>query len=206
MNDEQIPGSHRSPVVREGEGWSTLETKVCYSDPHTTLALHRVRSPHHPHEREWTVVHRKAAAVVAPRTPEGRLVLVRQERIPVRRLMWEFPAGQIDAAAEFHQEQIQRTAARELEEESGYTLAEEGLWRPLGYFFTSVGFTDEHAWLFLADGVVPTGNGIAPDHSESIVEVAEFSVEQLGAMINAGEICDANTLALYARMRAGGWL
>ena len=33
-------------------------------------------------------------------TPDGRLLLIRQERIPIRAAIWEFPAGQIDDPAE----------------------------------------------------------------------------------------------------------
>ena len=102
----------------------------------------------------WTVVHRKAAVVVAPMTPEGKLVLVRQERIPVRALLWEFPAGQIDEENSSDEAVIRATAVRELREETGYEPAAGVELVDLGYFFTSQGFTDEHNHLFLARGVV----------------------------------------------------
>ena len=49
-----------------------------------------------PEPRAWTIVHRKAAVVVAPMTRDGKIVLIHQERIPIRQAIWEMPSGQID--------------------------------------------------------------------------------------------------------------
>ena len=43
-------------------------------------------------------MHRKAAVIIAPMTRDGRIVLIRQERIPVRAAIWEMPSGQLDNA------------------------------------------------------------------------------------------------------------
>lgn len=197
---------HRAQLVEDGPGWQTLSKEVAYQDPYTSVLIHRVKSPHHPEERNWTVVHRRAAVVVAPLTTEGRLVLVRQERIPVRALLWEFPAGQIDEQTEAHGEAVQRTALREMEEETGHRLRADGKLQSMGCFFSSVGFTDEHAYLFVAQPVESNGKGPAPDESESIVEVRAFTPEEVRRMIADGEIRDANTLCMFARMAAIGTL
>ena len=63
------------------------------------------------------VARRHTAAVVAPRTVDGRFILIRQERIAVRRVLWEFPAGQVDG--EINETTIYETALRELGEEAG---------------------------------------------------------------------------------------
>ena len=42
------------------------------------------------------VARRHTAAVVAPQTIDGKFILIRQERIAVQRVLWEFPAGQVD--------------------------------------------------------------------------------------------------------------
>ena len=191
-------------IVRDADGWETLHRDVRHSDPWTELAVESVRSPAHPAPRAWTVVHRKAAAVVAPRTTDGAFVLVRQERIPIRGALWEFPAGQIDETGAVDDAVIRATALRELAEETGHELAPGGELVPLGHFFTSPGFTDEHGFLFLATTVRPTGTGHAPDHGESIVDVRAFPAEELRRMIASGEICDANTLATFARLAARG--
>jgi len=50
--------------------------------------------------------------------------------------------------------------------------------------------------------VHPTGIGYQPEDSESILDCREFSFESLRSMVAEGEIQDANTLALFARLAA----
>jgi 8-oxo-dGTP pyrophosphatase MutT (NUDIX family) len=151
---------------------------------------------------KWTVCHRKGAVVTVPVTVEGKFVLVRQERVPIKSELWEFPAGQIDDIEEPNA--IQATAVREMEEEVGYTLAPGGELIPLGHFFPSAGFTDEHSHLVLARPVIPSVHGNKPDSGEAIIATGLFTLEQLQAMVAQGEICDANTLAAFARILALG--
>ena len=151
----------------------------------------------------WTIARRKAGVVVAPRLADGRFLLIRQERYPVERALWEFPAGQIDDLASQDDEQTVRTTGlRELQEECGHCLAEGGELLSLGYFFSSHGFTDEHAYLFLATRVERHPDGHSPDDAENILETRAFSPDQLRSMIASNEILDANTLAVFARMTA----
>lgn len=181
-------------------GWQTLNAEVLCDSPYLQVYRENVATPTRPQGVPWMVVRRPTAAVVAPRTPEGKFLLVRQERIAVRRLLWEFPAGQVDGAAD--EEAIRATALRELGEEAGAHCT--GKLVSLGSFFSSPGFTDEWCHLFLATEVVPRPEGSDHDEHEAILEVAAFSAEELRAMIAGGEIIDANTLALYARMQARG--
>src|SRR3954463_10049016 len=135
-------------------GWETIEDEIAFANPH--LELHRVKvtSPTRTEPFPWTVCHRKAAVVVAPQTADGGFVLVRQERVPIRATIWEFPAGQIDAATDHDAEAIRSTGLRELREESGFELAPGGQAVSLGHFFPSSGFTDEHSHFLLARPVV----------------------------------------------------
>ncbi len=191
---------------KEREGWKLLGEEPLYIDPHLQVLRTKVETPARPGGASWTVVHRKAAVVVVPVTANGELLLIRQERIPVRETLWECPAGQIDEAGEHDLERLQRTALRELREETGWELGPGGALTPLGYFFSSPGFTDEHAYLFLARPVVPGSSGASPDEHEAIVECRSFSPARIGEMIAANEIRDANTLAAYARLHAMGLL
>ena len=191
-------------VVEDRDGWATVANQPHFKDPHIEVATVEVRSParHVPHR--WTVVHRKAAVVIAPLTAEGKLILVKQERIPIRAAIWEMPAGQIDGEWPLDSSEIEEVALREMREEIGYELAPGGELIPLGYFFSSAGFTDEHAYLFLARTVQPAAGGAEHDESESIIESRGFSADELKRMIATNEICDANTLAVYARLVARG--
>jgi ADP-ribose pyrophosphatase len=190
--------------IEDPEGWATVGNEVLFGNPY--LEVHRVQvtSPTRGTPFYWTVAHRKGAVVVAPMTHDGRFVLVRQERVPIRATIWEFPAGQIDEHAEGDPALIHATGLRELREESGYELAPGGELVSLGHFFPSSGFTDEHSHLLLARPVVPSPRGSQPDENEAITECATFSAADVRAMIASGEIRDANTLAAFARLVALG--
>lgn len=138
--------------------------------------------------------------------PDGSLVLIRQERIPIRSTIWEIPAGQIDDAGEVSQLEIEKVALRELREETGYRLTPTGELLSLGHFFSSPGMTDEHSYLFLARHVETAPQGSAHNESEAIVDCRSFTPREIARMIANGEIRDANTLAACARMIASGLL
>jgi len=155
-------------------------------------------------------------------TRDGRIVLVRQERIPIRQAIWEMPSGQIDnTAAEGGlsavalakaddpvrpSETMEQVALRELREEAGYELAKDGELVPLGHYFSSPGFTDERGYFFLARPVQLCKEGPARDEGESILDCREFSVEEIRRMIAENEIRDANTLGICATLAARGVL
>jgi len=161
----------------------------------------QVRTPARSQPRGWTVVHRKAAVIIAPMTRDGKIVLIRQERVPIRAAIWEMPSGQIDAA-----ETIEQVAVRELREEAGYELAKGGELTALGHYFSSPGFTDEHGYFFLARPVQRCKEASARDEGESILDCREFGVEELRRMIAKNEIRDANTLSMCARLAVHGFL
>jgi len=165
----------------------------------------RVQTPARPDPREWTIVHRKAAVVVAPMTRDSKIVLIRQERIPIRQAIWEMPSGQIDDH-NADQEKINNVALRELREETGYELAQDGSLSPLGHYFSSPGFTDERGYFFLARPVQPCEEGPDRDEGESILDCRKFTVEEIRRMIAENEILDAKTLGICATLAARGVL
>ena len=188
--------------INDEPGWQTHGDEILFANAHLEIHRPTVTSPTRVERFTWTVCHRKSAVVIVPVTADGRLLLVRQERVPIRATIWEFPAGQIDALDE--PDSIRATGLRELREEAGYELAAGGETQSLGHFFPSCGFTDEHSHLLLARPVVPHVHGQELDTHEAITECRAFSVEELRAMIASGEVRDANTLAAFARLVAMG--
>jgi ADP-ribose pyrophosphatase len=182
-------------------GWETISSERHFANPHIEVATYQMRTPSRSQPRAWTIVHRKAAVIIAPMTREGRIVLIRQERIPVRAAIWEMPSGQIDSAGET----IEQVALRELREESGYQLAKDGKLIALGDYFSSPGFTDERGYFLLARPVEPIANYVR-DETESILDCRAFSVPEIRRMIAENEIRDANTLGFCARLAARGFL
>jgi ADP-ribose pyrophosphatase len=190
--------------------WRTLSSERHFANAHLEVVTDRVQTPGRGAPRAWTIVHRKAAVVIAPMTRDGKIVLICQERIPIREAIWEMPSGQIDSVAGGVDPgqppaTIEQVALRELREEAGYELEKDGELIPLGHYFTSPGFTDERCHFFLARFVAPVPNYVR-DESESILDCRPFTVSEIRRMIADNEIRDANTLSLSARLWARGFL
>ena len=181
------------------DSWETVSSDRHFANAHLEVVNDHVRTPTRSLPRTWTIVHRKAAVIIAPMTRTGKIVLIHQERIPIRAAIWEMPSGQIDGPAQETPEQV---ALRELREEAGYELAKDGELIALGHYFTSPGFTDERGHFFLARPVQKHKEGSAGDEGESILDCREFSVKEIRRMIAENEIRDANTLSIWARLSA----
>ena len=194
----------KSDLVRDRNGWETVTSETHFETPHLKVATDEVRTPTQPGTRRWSVVHRKPAVVIAPVTREGKFVLIREERIPIRAAIWSMPAGQIDETLEPNDAIVREVARRELREETGYDLTSDADLVPLGHYFTSPGFTDEVCYFFLARPVRKTAAGARHDDTEAIIDCREFSADVLREMIAEGEVRDANTLSIWARLVARG--
>jgi ADP-ribose pyrophosphatase len=136
------------------------------------------------------VGHPGAIAVLAV-DDEGRVLLVRQWRIPAERGMLEIPAGTLDVH-DGVTEEPDLAARRELEEETGQRAT---TWRRLSTFWTAPGFATELMHLYLATGLsVVTGTDrLTPDEDERL-ELSHVAIEDALAMVDAGEITDAKTI------------
>ncbi len=147
----------QSNLVHDGEGWETISSERHFGNAHLEVVTDHVRTPTRKLPRTWTVVHRKAAVIIAPMTHDGKIVLIRQERVPIRAAIWEMPSGQIDNAVagggdpgHKSAQSIKAVALSELREEAGYELSKDGELIALGHYFSSPGFTDERGFFFLA--------------------------------------------------------
>ena len=105
----------------------------------------------------------QAVAVLVPVTADGCLVLVEQYRIPVGARTIELPAGLVGDGKNAG-ETLAGAAARELEEETGFTASRMELLLELP---SSAGLTDERVTIFLAEGLRRVGPG-GGDGSEDI--------------------------------------
>ncbi len=190
-------GHYTSRVMQDI--WETVSSERHFANAHLEVVTEQVRTPSCSQPRAWTIVHRKAAVIIAPMTRDGKIVLIHQERIPIRTAIWEMPSGQIEAPT---QETVEQVALRELREEAGYELAKDGELIALGQYFTSPGFTDERGYFFLARPVQKCKEASAGDEGESILDCREFSVAAIRRMIAENEIRDANTLSIWARLAA----
>jgi 8-oxo-dGTP pyrophosphatase MutT (NUDIX family) len=189
----------------KGGNWKTISSERHFADRNLEVVTDHVQTPARPDARSWTIVHRKPAVVIAPMTRDGKIILIRQERIPIGQAIWEMPSGQIDDH-DGSEDKIKDTALREVREETGYELAPNGELISLGYFFSSPGFTDERGYFFLARPVQPCAKSPERDEGESILDCRGFTSEEIRCMIADNEIRDANTLGICATLAARGLL
>jgi ADP-ribose pyrophosphatase len=190
-------------LVRDNDGWKTLSSDKNFTNSHLEVVTEMVKTPSNPQARVYTTVRRKPAVVIAPVTADGKFLLIKEERIPIRSAIWSMPAGQIDGDGELGEKEIEAVALRELHEETGYDLAPGGEMIPLGYFFSSAGLTDEHCYFFLARPV-RRAEVHNREEGESIIECRAFAIPEIRRMIAENEIRDSNTLAICARLAARG--
>jgi len=132
--------------------------------------------------RREIVEHRGAVALV-PMDADGSVLLVRQFRKAVERVMLEIPAGTLEIG-----EDPLQCAQRELEEETGYRAANI---RQIGGFYPSPGYCTEYIHIFLATGLTPSPRR-GDDDEDIEVEVVPFF--KALEMIDRGEICDGKSI------------
>ncbi|HEX9076302.1 MAG TPA: NUDIX hydrolase [Anaerolineae bacterium] len=135
------------------------------------------------------IVEHRGAVVVVPLDAQDRVLMVRQYRSAAAREMLELPAGTLEEG-----EDPAMCATRELKEETGYLA---GQWQPLGYFYSSPGFSTEKMHLFLARQL--TSSEATPEEDEAItVELVPFA--QALEKIDQGDILDAKTIVGLLRV------
>lgn len=104
----------------------------------------------------WEYVSRtnEIRAVVILAEHDGKLILVEQYRFPIGKACLELPAGLV--GDEDHVADIDETALRELEEETGYTADRV---ERIGEYYSSPGLLAEGFTLVRAHGVRKVGAG-----------------------------------------------
>lgn len=111
------------------------------------------------------------------------LVLVRQHRYPIDRVLLEWPAGKRDAG-----EPTIACAQRELLEETGYTATE---WAWAGWIHNAAAYSSEGIALWFARGLLP---GRAQPDAGEFVEAVTLPLSALAALDARGELTDVKTL------------
>lgn len=141
-----------------------------------------VRLPDGNHATREYVIHPGAVMIVAQQA-DGRLVLERQYRYPVQRVMIEFPAGKLDPG-----EGSLACAQRELLEETGYTARQ---WARAGVLHPVISYSTEFIDVWFARELTQGERNL--DTGE-FLDVFTASPAELLAWCGNGQVTDAKTL------------
>ena len=150
-------------------------------------------------QREY-LVHPGAVMIVPLLTDTAgdmRVVLERQFRYPVNRVMVEFPAGKLDPG-----ESVLACAQRELQEETGYRARE---WARAGVMHPVISYSTEFIEVWFARGLVAGERSL--DAGE-FLDVFTATPQDLLQWCCEGTVTDAKTLAgalWLQNVLAGAW-
>jgi 8-oxo-dGDP phosphatase len=148
-----------------------------------TLRTDKVRTPDDLLAERDVVIHPGAVAVLVLDDAQ-QVLLIRQYRHPVGRLLWEIPAGLRDVSGE----PPWATARRELLEEAGYRARD---WRVLADYYTSPGFSTERLRVFLArdlEFVPESERDFVPEAEETQLVPAWLPLDEAVRKVLAGEL------------------
>lgn len=166
----------------------TLSSEYIYEGKILKLRKDRVTVPEGESYRE--IIEHNGGSVIVPVDEDGNIIMIRQFRKPVERVMLEAPAGKIDPG-----EDPFETAKRELREETGITA--ENIVH-LTDILPTVGYSGETLYLYMATGLSYGERDL--DENEAI-DVVKMPFEEVCDKIYSGEIMDAKTVVavLFAK-------
>jgi len=160
----------------------TIESKLVFSGQILNVFFDKVLLPNLKSATREKVSHPGAVAVV-PVCSNGSIILVKQFRYPIKKVLIEIPAGKLDS-----KEPPIECAKRELYEEVGVV---NGKIKHLVTIYTSPGFSDELMEIYMATDFIENDNN--PDHDE-FLHVFKASMDECIEMIKNGQITDAKTI------------
>ena len=173
-----------------------VESQQVYRGRFLDVRRDEVRLPDGSAAHREYIVH-PGAVMIVPILDDGRLIVERQYRYPVARVMLEFPAGKL----EFGEPPLE-CAMRELAEETGYRATE---WARAGILHNAIAYSTEGIEIWFARGL---------SLGERALDVGEFvdvdttTLESLEDAAQKGSLTDVKTLVgmLWLRhWREGRW-
>jgi 8-oxo-dGDP phosphatase len=184
-----VPEATGSPVFEDvPEEMTVLSSAPLLDRGLISARADKVRFPNDQIAERQVVIHPGAVAILALDDDE-RVLMIRQYRHPVGRLLWELPAGLRDVAGE----PLHVTAERELLEEAGYAARE---WHTLIDYFSSPGYSTERLRVYLARGLTPAADpGFVREHEEAFLEVGWLPLDEAVGLALAGKLHNGVTIS-----------
>lgn len=167
--------------------WKTLNSKIVYANAWISVREDQVITPHG-ESGIYGVVEAKPAIGIVSLTEDLFTYLVGQYRYTLNTYSWEIPEGGAEA-----NEKLLDAAKRELLEETGLSANH---WTELGELYTSNCFTNERAYIFVAENL---SQGLAQPDPTELLEVKKLSFIDAWQMVLNQEIKDSLTVTALMR-------
>ncbi len=175
---------------------STVSSEMVFEGRLLKVRCDRVRLPDGSDATREYIVH-PGAVMIVPLLDDGRLVMERQWRYPLERVMLEFPAGKLEPG-----EPTQGCAQRELFEETGYEAAE---WALAGVLHNAIAYSNERIEIWFARGLIA---GERKLDAGEFLDIQLVEPDELDRRCARGEVTDAKTLIglqWLQNWRSGRW-
>ncbi len=175
----------------------TLDSEMVFQGNFLRVARDLARLPNGGQATREYIRH-SGAVMVIPLLDNGRVLMERQWRTPMQRVMVEFPAGKLDAGEGWF-----ACAERELREETGFTAQE---WAYLGPINNAISYSDEIIHLAVARGLRGGAGQQLDDHE--FLQVFEAEPAAVLEWVRRGFITDVKTVIgafWLEKLLAGQW-
>jgi len=136
----------------------------------------------------YDVIRRDPYPVIIAILPNGKILLVKEHKYPINKIVVGFPMGGSDG------QDLVIAARRELEEETSYT---SDVFEYLGDFQPTNGFSDATGHAYLTRNVAKALNPAHDPLDDEAIEVLEVTIPQLEQMIADGTIKDGPTITAF---------
>jgi len=173
-----------------------IRSEVVYEGHFLKVRRDEIRLPSGRSAHREYVVH-PGAVMIVPITDDGPLIIERQFRYPLDRVLLEFPAGKLDP-----NETTLHCAQRELREETGFRASE---WAYAGRMHNAPAYSNEFIEVWFARGLVAGPQELDDGEFVEVQTIAEAALFELAA---SGELTDAKTMVGLLKLqqwRSGAW-
>lgn len=164
----------------------TISRKEIFKGHMIDVFLDEVQLPNGEMSTRELVFHPGAVAII-PITADNKMIMVKQFRKPMEKVLLEIPAGKIDPG---EHDNPRVTAERELEEETGYRA---NRFTFVTSMYVSPGFANELLHIYYAQELEKVPNP-RPQDDDEILELYTVTLDEAKAEIASGLICDAKTI------------
>ncbi|MCR5786025.1 MAG: NUDIX hydrolase [Eubacterium sp.] len=130
------------------------------------------------------------AVCVVPLLDNGDVIIEKQYRYPVEKVITEIPAGKLESKSEDRLD----AAKRELREETGYTALK---WTDIGTYYPAAAYSDEKITMYLAEDLHKGERNLDDDE---FLDVITMPLKEIVDKILCGEIADGKTQAAILKV------